>query len=119
MVQSTVRMTKAEHQGGLRTMAGDPDDGAVDRALPLHLDPIALSWLISTVAALGDDALETGHKGQPFLSLRDGGGLSNELKVRAWLFEQRLEATSPIAQRPIDKIDASIPHEIKGKRDRE
>jgi hypothetical protein len=103
----------------LRTIAGDADDGAVECTLPLHLHPFALRWQISAVATLGDHALKTGHKGQPFLSLRDGGGLSNELKVRAWLFEQRLEATSPIAQRPIDKIDASIPHEIKGKRDRE
>jgi hypothetical protein len=37
MVQSTVRMTKAEHQGGLRTLAADADDGAVGRALRFTL----------------------------------------------------------------------------------
>jgi hypothetical protein len=36
-------MAKAKHQNGLRTIAGDADDGAVGCALPLHLDPSALS----------------------------------------------------------------------------
>jgi hypothetical protein len=61
-MQSTVSMSKAEHQGGLRRIAGDANHGAVGCTLPLNLHPFALTCLISTVAALGDHALETGHK---------------------------------------------------------
>ncbi len=71
MMQSAVRMARAEHQGGLRTIAGDPDDGTVGRALPFHLHRFALSWHIPTVATLGDHALKSWHKRQPYLSLRD------------------------------------------------
>ena len=69
MVQRTVRMAKAEHQGELRTIADDADDGTVGRALPPHLHPSALPWHIPTVAPLGDHALKTRHKCQPFLGL--------------------------------------------------
>ena len=64
-------MAKAEHQSKLRTITGDADDDAVGGALPLHRDPFALPWQISTVAALGDDAFKPGHKCQRFLRLVD------------------------------------------------
>jgi hypothetical protein len=42
MVQSTVSMAKAEHQGGLRTIAGDADDGAV--GCEVRSSPPAPAW---------------------------------------------------------------------------
>ena len=70
-------------------------ESAVRCRVDLH--PFALPWQIASVGAPGDHALKTGHKGHPFLSLRDGGGLSDEVEARAWLFEQRFEAIPPLA----------------------
>ena len=52
MVQSTIWMAKSEHQGGLRTIAGDADDGAVGCALPLDL-PFLSTGALATIDPLG------------------------------------------------------------------
>jgi hypothetical protein len=67
VVQATIGMAQAKHQGGLRAIAGDPDHDAVGGALLLDLDPAPLARLITAVRALGDDALEAGHEPEPVL----------------------------------------------------
>lgn len=42
VVQLTVLVTKARHQGGLRTIVAYGNHGAVGRTLPLHLHPLLL-----------------------------------------------------------------------------
>ena len=61
-MQRTIRVAKAEHQGGLRTITGYADDGAVGRALPFYLDPLALPWRVWTVVAFGDDPFQARHE---------------------------------------------------------
>jgi hypothetical protein len=118
VAQFTVPMAKSEHQGGLRTITGYTNHSAVGRAVLLDLDPFAQPRQIPTVATLGDHALQARHKYQPLLGLLDGGRLSDELEVRAFSCEQDFEALSPLVERLIDELNASVPHEIKREQDR-
>src|SRR5689334_20905553 len=117
-MQPTIGVAKAEYQGGLRAIAGNADHDAVGCALPLHLHPFPLPWQIPTVATLGDDSLQTGHKCQPLLGELDGFCLSHELEVCVPGPQQYFEAISPMAQRLIDKFGSSIPHQVKCEQDR-
>ena len=95
-MQLSVRVAQAEHQGRLRSVAGDADHGAVGRALPLHLDPFAVPGQIPPVIAFGHQAFQAGHQCQPLLGFVDGGRLSDELDDRVAGSKHRLEAMSSI-----------------------
>lgn len=111
-------MAETEHQGGLHTVAGDADHGAVGGALPFYLHPIALPWQIPPVGALGHHAFQARHQRQPLLGFLDRGRLTDDLEERAPGTEQQLETTSAMVQWFIGVVSTSIPHEVKRKQDR-
>src|SRR4051812_32739061 len=66
VMELAVRVAKAEDQGRLRKIAGDADDSAVGRALPLHLYPLPFSGHVATIAAFGHHALQTWQNASQF-----------------------------------------------------
>jgi hypothetical protein len=118
VVQLAAGVAKAEHLGGLRAITDYADNGTGGRALPLHFDPRALPWRVSTVAPFVDHAFQARHQRQPVLRLLERGGMSDELEVRAPRRQQQFEARSPIAQPLINEFGSSIPYQVKGEQDR-
>jgi hypothetical protein len=118
VVQATIGMAQAKHQGGLRAIAGDPDHDAVGCPLSLDLDPASLAWLIAAVRALGDDAFEAGHQRQPLLGFGERARLRNELQVWVRGLEECFELVSAIAQGQVRQIGTSLPQHVEREQNR-
>jgi hypothetical protein len=81
------------------------DHNAVDRALPLDLDPTALTTGdVVTIGAFGDDAFNRCKKRQPLLGHLSIVGLDDELQTRMQSNDQVLEPHPSLAQRQRGQI---------------